>query len=484
MKKALVYLILCCTALPAGAQTLTLDECRAAAAEHNRTLRDGRFELEAALQTRREALTGYFPQVSATGGVFQAQHGLVQADFGMTIPQLGTMNLPLSMVKRGIVGGITAVQPVFAGLRIVNGNKLARLGEEVGRLQLQKTESEVREQTDAYYWQVVSLRDNLSTIEAVERQLEEIHRQVELSVKAGLVTTNDLLRVELRQQEIASNRLKVENGLKVSKMLLAQHIGVDWRAFDVAAAEFGQPEAPAAFYVPVEEALDNRAEYRLAEKNVEAQKYRKRMERGKRLPTVGVGAGYLYYNVTDKDVDDGLVFAQVSVPISDWWGGAHALKKARIREQQAENDRLQAREMLAVEIERTWSEVQESYAQILLTRRSVTSAAENLRQNRSAHRPAGRRDALHPEPQRLHLGMRRLPDFVGALHACDGAIAVVSRKNGRPEPTGRPFFHSFRGGFGSNMLNSSPPMTAPHSVLLSGEEVIGHVPSAHPTKYQ
>ena len=383
MKKALVYLILCCTALPAGAQTLTLDECRAAAAEHNRTLRNSRLDLDAASQTHREAFTNYFPQISASGGLFQAQHGLVQADFGMTIPQLGTMNLPLSMVKRGIVGGITAVQPVFAGLKIVNGNKLARLGEEVGRLQLQKTESEVREQTDAYYWQVVSLRDNLSTIEAVERQLEEIHRQVELSVKAGLVTTNDLLRVELRQQEIASNRLKVENGLKVSKMLLAQHIGVDWRGFDVANAAFGEPEAPAAYYVPVEEALDRRAEYLLAEKNVEARKYEKRMERGKRLPTVGIGAGYLYYNVTDKSVDDGMVFAQVSVPVSEWWGGAHALKKARIREQQAENDRLQVREMLAVEIERTWSEVQESYAQILLTRRSVTSAAENLRQNRN-----------------------------------------------------------------------------------------------------
>ena len=491
MKKALVYLILCCTALPAGAQTLTLDECRAAAAEHNRTLRDGRFELEAALQTRREALTGYFPQVSATGGVFQAQHGLVQADFGMTIPQLGTMNLPLSMVKRGIVGGITAVQPVFAGLKIVNGNKLARLGEEVGRLQLQKTESEVREQTDAYYWQVVSLRDNLSTIEAVERQLEEIHRQVELSVKAGLVTTNDLLRVELRQQEIASNRLKVENGLKVSKMLLAQHIGVDWRAFDVAAAEFGQPEAPAAFYVPVEEALDNRAEYRLAEKNVEAQKYRKRMERGKRLPTVGVGAGYLYYNVTDKDVDDGLVFAQVSVPISDWWGGARPEEGphpgAAGRERSVAGPRDAGRGDRA-DVERGAGILCADSADAAFRdvgRREPAAEPQFLPgRNGSAHRPAGRRDALHPEPQRLHLGMRRLPDFVGALHACDGAIAVVSRKNGRPEPTGRPFFHSFRGGFGSNMLNSSPPMTAPHSVLLSGEEVIGHVPSAHPTKYQ
>ena len=425
MKKTVLFLMLCMAAAPGLSQTLTLDECRAAAEEHNRTLKNSRLDLDAALQTRREAFTTYFPQVSASGGVFQAQHGLVQADFA--IPQMES--LPLSLVKRGILGSVTAVQPLFAGLNIGSGNKLARLGEEVGRLQLQKTESEVREQTDAYYWQVVSLRDNLSTIEAVERQLEEIHRQVELSVKAGLVTTNDLLRVELRQQEIASNRLKVENGLKVSKMLLAQHIGVDWRAFDVAAAEFGQPEAPAAFYVPVEEALDNRAEYRLAEKNVEAQKYRKRMERGKRLPTVGVGAGYLYYNVTDKDVDDGLVFAQVSVPISDWWGGAHALKKARIREQQAENDRLQAREMLAVEIERTWSEVQESYAQILLTRRSVTSAAENLRQNRNFYQAgtAPLTDLLDAET----LYTRSRNDFTSACAAYRTSLARYMRVTGR-----------------------------------------------------
>lgn len=367
----------------AGARSLTLEECRQAAVEHNRTLQNARFDLEAALQTRREALTNYFPQISASGGAFQAQHGLVQADFGLTIPQMGTMNLPISMVKRGMFGSVTAVQPVFAGLKIVNGNKLARLGEEVGQLQVRKTEGEVREQTDTYYWQIVALKDNLSTIEAVERQLAEIHRQVELSVKAGLVTTNDLLRVELRQQEVASNRLKVENGLKVMKLLLAQYIGVDWHGFDVAAADWSEPEAPGACYVSVEEAVDRRVEYQLAEKNVEAQRYQTRMERGKRLPTVGVGAGYLYYNMTEKDVDDGMVFAQVSVPISAWWGGAHALKKARIREDQAENDRLQAREMLAVEIEKSWSDLQEAYAQIVLARRSVDSATENLRENRN-----------------------------------------------------------------------------------------------------
>lgn len=367
----------------AQGRTLTLEACRAAASEHNRTLRDRRYDLEAALQTRREAFTGFFPQISASGGAFQAQHGLVQADFGVSIPQMGSVTLPVSMAKRGIFGCVTAVQPVFAGLQVVNGYKLARLGEQVGALQVRKTEGEVREQTDSYYWQIVSLKDNLVTIGAVERQLDEIHRQVELSVRAGLVTANDLLRVELRQQEVASTRLKVENGLKVSKLLLAQHIGVDWHGFDIAAESFADPEAPEIYYVSTEEALDRRAEYQLAEKNVEAQRYQKRLERGKRMPTVGVGAGYLYYNMTEKDVDDGMVFAQVSVPISAWWGGAHALKKARIREAQAENDREQARELLGVEIERSWSEVQEAYAQIMLARRSVTSATENLRQNRN-----------------------------------------------------------------------------------------------------
>ena len=386
MKTSFISLILFAgllPALPAGAQGLTLEACRAAAVEHNRTLRDSRYELEAARQTRQEAFTNYFPQINASGGAFQAQHGLVQADFGVAIPQLGSMNLPISMAKRGLFGSVTAVQPLFAGLKIVTGNRLARLGEEVSRLQLQKSEGEIREQTDTYYWQIVSLKENLSTLDAVERQLNEIHRQVELSVKAGLVTANDLLRVELRQQEVASNRLKVENGLKVSKLLLAQHIGADWKGFDIAQLSFNDPETPDRYYIPVEEALDHRAEYQLAEKNVEAQLYQKRMERGKLLPTVGVGAGYLYYNVTDKDVDDGMVFAQVSVPISAWWGGAYALKKARIREEQAENDRLQAREMLAVEIEKSWCDVQEAYAQIQLARRSVTSATENLRENRN-----------------------------------------------------------------------------------------------------
>lgn len=382
MKRSFVILLLFCGFLTgvSAQRACTLDECINAAIERNRTLRSLRLEAEASLQTRREAFTNYFPQISATGGAFRAQHGLVQADF--SIPMLGS--LPVSMLKDAVFGGVMAIQPVFSGLRIVNGNKLARLGEEVARLQVGKTEAEVREQVEVYFWQIVSLRENLATLDAVDRQLAEIHRQVSLSVDAGLTTSNDLLRVELRQQEIASNRLKLENGLKVSKMLLAQYVGIDRRDFEVAeVSDFSLPESPAGCYVSADEAIDRRVEMRLSEKNLEAKRYQKRMERGKRLPSVGIGAGYLYNNFTEKDVAEGLVFASVSVPISDWWGGAHALKKARIEESRAENEQEQLREMLAVEIEKSWFDLLEAHAQIELMRKSVSSAEENLRQNRN-----------------------------------------------------------------------------------------------------
>ena len=417
----------------ATAQTLSLDDCRQEALEHNLQLKNSRLDFEAARQLRREAFTKYFPQVSAEGMIFQAQEGLAQVDLEVSlplpIPNLAPLNLPLSLGKRGLVTGVVAVQPVFAGLKIVNGNKLARLGEEVSLLKLEKTQKEITEQTDTYFWQVISLRENLLTLDAVDRQLEEIYRQAELSVKAGLVTRNDLLRVELRRQEIASMRLKVENGLHISLMLLAQHLGRDWHGFDVVNPGFASPADPQTYYVAIEEALDLRAEYQMAQKNVEAQKYQKRMERGKNLPTVGVGAGYMHYNITEKDINNGMVFAQVSLPISQWWGGSHAVRRARIREEQAANDLLHAEEMLKIEIEKTWSDLLLAYQQIEIANRSVASATENLRQLRNYYSvgTASLTELLDAES----IYTRSKADHTSACAAYQTALAGYMRVTGR-----------------------------------------------------
>ena len=106
-----------------------------------------------------------------------------------------------------------------------------------------------------------------------------------------------------------------------------------------------------------------------------------RMKRGENLPSVGVGAGYIYHDLMEKDTGFGMIFASVSVPISSWWGGSHAIKREKIKKQQAENTRQDSREMMLVEIEVKWNDLQEAYQQVLLSEKSIESSTENLRLN-------------------------------------------------------------------------------------------------------
>lgn len=382
MNKQMIYAALClmgCT-LPLDAQNLyTLDECHTLALENSAKVKNSRFEVAAAEQTSKEAFTNYFPNISAAGALFKASEGMAQMD--MTLPVPGIPPLSMEMLKDGKTAGVTLLQPVFMGGRIVNGNKLARIGKQVSEYQLALTEDQVEASVDQYYWQIVALKEKLRTLATLDAQLDGLYNDVSAAVEAGVTTRNDLLRVELQQQNIAANRLKVENGLSITKMLLCQLIGVDKSDFDIAFDNFPPVASPLDYYIEPETGLANRAESKMLDKSVEAAKLQLRMKRGENLPSVSVGAGYMYHDLMEKDTDFGVVFASVSVPISSWWGGSHAIKREKIKKMQSENTRQDSREMMLVEIEAKWNELQEAYQQVLLSQKSIESATENLRLN-------------------------------------------------------------------------------------------------------
>ena len=291
MRNRIIYPALCLmlSVVSSNAQKLyTLEECRTLALENSAKMKN-----EVAKQTSKEAFTNYFPNVSAVGAIFKASEGMAQMDMALPVP--GIPPLSMEMLKKGKTAGVTLVQPVFMGGRIVNGNKLANIGKQVSEYQLSLTEDQVEASVNQYYWQIVALKEKLRTLETLETQLKGIYKDVKAAVDAGLTTRNDLLRVELQQQDIMANRLKVENGLSVTKMLLCQLIGVDKSEFDIAFDDFPSAVSPLDYYVAPETGLENRAESKLLDKSVEAAKLQLRMKRGENLPSVGVGAGYIYH---------------------------------------------------------------------------------------------------------------------------------------------------------------------------------------------
>jgi outer membrane protein TolC len=292
----------------------------------------------------------------------------------------------VSMMKNGTIAGINAVQPVFAGGQIINGNKLAKVGEDVSRLQLQLSENEVEKQTEQYYWQLVSLKEKMKTIEAVQALLADIYKDVDVAVRAGVAMRNDLLQVQLRQNDVESQKLKVQNGISIVSLLLAQYCGLHNEKFSVERGAFSDSSFIQVIKQDCDEALLGTTEFQLLNKQVEATNLQHKMEIGKNLPTVGVGAGYNYHNLLDNNHSFAMVFATVSVPISDWWGGSHAIKRKKIEQQKAEEQLADNSELLKIRMQNAWNNVEESHQQLQIAQRSIEQSEENLRLNRDYYR--------------------------------------------------------------------------------------------------
>ena len=390
------------TFLPSTAQTYSLEQLKDSALLNNIAMRSARLDIDAAQQQRKEAFTNFFPNVSGTGLWFNANKGMAQMDLNLSeqiSPELGatlSQMLPpealaalgspisISMMKNGTIGSLMAIQPLFTGGQIINGNKLAKVGEDVSRLQLQLSENEVLKQTEQYYWQLVSLEQKMKTIEAVEALLQEIHKDVDVAVRAGVAMRNDLLQVQLRQNDIQSQKLKLQNGISLVKMLLSQYCGIKNESWNV---ECGRLNEISSAAVPPSTFNENvLPEYQLLQKQVEATKLQRKMEVGKNLPSLGIGAGYNYHNLLDNDHTFGMVFATVSVPISDWWGGSHAIKRKKIQQQKAEEQLEDNSQLLKIRMQKAWNDVQESYQQLGIARQSIEQAEENLRLNRNYYK--------------------------------------------------------------------------------------------------
>ena len=110
------------------------------------------------------------------------------------------------------------------------------------------------------------------------------------------------------------------------------------------------------------------------------------MEVGKNLPSVAVGAGYNYHNLLENDHSFAMIFATVSVPLSDWWGGSHAIKRRKIEQQRAEDQLRDNSELLQIRARKAWNDVQEAFQQLLLAGRGMEQASENLRLNRDFYK--------------------------------------------------------------------------------------------------
>lgn len=383
MKKYILTMLLAAAGIAGAAaqegrtdSIITLQQCIDMAVANNTAMKMAENNTEAARQVRREAFTKYFPEISAAGFGFRTANYVFQYN--------ALDLLKIELVKHGVMGGIQALQPIFMGGQIVNGNQLAKVGEAVAELQAKQSESEVRVTAEKYYWQLATLKATKNTLTSGLALLDTLESQVSVAVDAGVVTNNELLKVQLRRNDFASKMVDLDNGIKLCRMVLSQYVGAPFTSpVDIEAVVPAQvPDYPIDILVDPAEALVQTNDYQLLVSQVKAKKLEKRMELGKNLPTVLGGAGWYYHNVLEQGHDFGALTLAVNIPITGWWGGSHALKNKSLQVKNAELQLQSGSELLQINMQNKWDELTAAHRKMQIAHEAIGQSAENLRMNR------------------------------------------------------------------------------------------------------
>lgn len=89
----------------------------------------------------------------------------------------------------------------------------------------------------------------------------------------------------------------------------------------------------------------------------------------------------VYHNFLPEDQRFWVGFAKVTVPLTGWWGGSHAIKKEKLQVKNTENQLADQGELLVIRMKNAWNGVNEAYEQMKIARLSIEQSTENLRLN-------------------------------------------------------------------------------------------------------
>ncbi len=449
-KRLLLVAMLCLTASSVWSEqkVYTLEECRELALRNNKEQKIAREEVEKATYERKAARTKYFPDLNLRGAYVRSgdQLSLVSEDmylpigtllngsFGFELPTLqadGTLAsrqlnnkwtfyngsvVPLDKegkpfdprknpeklqwkeytiipkdelefdTRNIFLASLNLTQPVFMGGKIVAYNKITELKKELAQSKLRTLNEDVILEVDGAYWQIISLNNKRKAVEALVALLEKMQKDVEALIESGVATKADELSVSVKKNEAEMTLFKVDNGIRLSKMLLAQYCGLpleeeyslsDETNDEIAIAE---PEL-----YDINEVYSNRNEVKSLHiaKSIYDQKVK--VERAGLMPNVALFGTYAGTNPSTKhgfEKEFGFdwhVGVLVNVPLLHWGENIYTMKAAKCEANIARYKEEEAKEKIELQVSQSSFKQSEAIRKWEVSKRNLERAEENLR---------------------------------------------------------------------------------------------------------
>jgi outer membrane protein TolC len=243
--------------------------------------------------------------------------------------------LPLEISLSGAyILGVNMEQPIYTGGKISAGNRMADIGVDMASENLDLQRMNTIQAADFAYWTYIAVSEQVRLAKQAVDMLAGLVELAQNSLEVGMVSRNDLLKVQVEFNNARLNLQKAENGLELSRMQLCMITGLPFDTSITASDTIIQTNQP----IPAAMEginVSQRPEYRLLEKNIRMGEQNIRMARADFLPTAGIQAGYSHiggieFSGTDFSNTSLNIIGSVKIPLFHWGQGARKIKNARL----------------------------------------------------------------------------------------------------------------------------------------------------------
>lgn len=417
-----LFAIVACTT--SSEAQVSLDSCRNMALRTNKSIRIADEAVRGAEYTKKSAVASYLPAIDASATYIYNQHKISLLSEDAKLPTMsfnpatgsydynllkGADGMPIKDPSSGsyipsevavipkdamtydtrniFAGAITLTQPVFMGGQIKALNDIAKYAEEALVATRNNVQQEVIYNVDQAYWNVVSLRAKQKLAENFVRLVDSLHYDVDAMLEEGVATRSDKLNVDVKLNEAKIMLTKVDNGLVLSRMALAQTCGlpVDTQLIlaDEEASGFNS-EMPDYAY-NIEDVYARRQDLEALRHGISALEGQEKLTLGTMLPKLGIVGAYTFSNPNlidgfNRSLKGGFsVGAALTIPIWHWGGNYNKYRAAKAATNAQRILLSDLEDKVTLQVKQAKFKFQEAYKNYDMAMANMKAAEENLR---------------------------------------------------------------------------------------------------------
>ncbi|QJW89821.1 TolC family protein [Spirosoma taeanense] len=292
------------------------------------------------------------------------------------------------------IGGVTVSKEVFGGFAEKSAEKSAELLAQASRLDAQRNRSElVYTVTEAYY-NIVKLIRSTSVIEQSIRQFEEKEREARNLEKEGVVTANEVLKIQLQKNNLQLSRLQVDKARQTALYNFNLLVGLPEDQVVTVDTTLTNPVTtaePLSNFLTT--ATQGRPEVQASALRLQSAEALLRNTKSSMYPHLGVSAGYNYINPTTHLIPEAKSFlsawnvgAGLTYNIGSLYNLKGKLNGAKTAVDQASLQSQQQVDQIRSEVVTAYNNYQLALEQQKVIRTAVTQAQENYRLTESRFR--------------------------------------------------------------------------------------------------